>query len=149
MEEIKEFELAQVKAVRFKGWIGSLPESVFVNFDKVKKLAMGQWADRGIDAVLTGIESKQVGWVRVRLQGKQLIADGLLDYASPERLLLENGELGLDYEIILGGPNDTSLPLNDDGKVEPDTVSIHGLKLSRQQPGSTYALKQTEMSWEF
>jgi hypothetical protein len=147
MEETREFEFAQVQAVRFKGKVGVLVDTDLVSFAQVKQLAMGQYALDGVDAVLAGLETNQVGWVRIRLRGRELFAEGLLDYASPERLHLENGELGLAYSLRLGGLYDEEVPLDADGKAAPSTLTIGDIRLSRAAP--EFRLQPTEMSWEF
>lgn len=143
MEETREFELAQVKAVRFKGTLATLTDTDLVSFKNVKKLVCNDFV-----SMLKGTETKYIGYVSVRIvpMTKEIKVAGLLDYASPERLLLENGELSLDFELALGDQNDFEVKLDDDGKAAPETLTIRALKLVQRTPGN---LQLKEMSWEF
>ncbi len=143
MEETREFDLAEVMAVRFKGVVGQLVDTDLVSFKAVKKIVCNDFV-----SILKGVESKSIGFARIYLTPVDLKirVEGLMDYQSPERLFLENGELSLEYELAIGGPNDNEVKIDDDGKAAPEVLTVRALKLKQCAVGN---LQHKKMSWEF
>ena len=143
--------MRDARAVRFEGQVLRLryDNSEWVSWANVKRL------DGPSPLALAGIEAKgYVGMVKLSMEedatgGVIISAQGLLDYQSAERLLLEVGELGVSVEVRLGEQNALSVPLSSDGTAWPRALTICRADLVRVAPGSPNALKLAPMSWLF
>lgn len=151
IEVVKEFSIEHTRAMRFEGLVLQLgPDtSPYVSWVGVKRL------DGPSPLALVGVESKAyVGMVKLGVEedgkgGLAIRAQGLLDYDTAERMLLETGELGLEVEVRLGSRYDQLVPLNADGVAMPEAITVLRAYLCRRAANATQTLVPAPMSWSF
>lgn len=133
-----------------------------VRFQAVYRPVLGDYLDLGGASqegetvfALKSVESGAVvgmACVTFNVTDKTFVVKGLLDKASPDRLLLENGELSLKAYLGFRDLGEASVHLDEAGPVRellmPSTVTVLAVSLV---PGdsATTEMKIVPMSWDF
>jgi hypothetical protein len=153
LEEVKEFDFAGVKAIRFSAICVELISDDPLNSHGLLSFSRVSQIDGAGPMSLNGLEkTTPIGMARFCFKSTEnsviVTAAGLIDYDCPERLLVENQELGIQLDIGVGMYGDSSVDVRN-GVVSPSSLTIRSAKLVRLPFGCERSMVLVPMSWEF
>jgi len=148
----REFELGEVRAIRFEGLAAELKPEAMIRFADVTRL------EGPTPLALNSVDGKAlVGMVKLAItyadsRGIAIGAQGLLDYSCQERLLLETGQLALQLDVRIA-----PLDLKDEklvlpvfsGYAYPTALYVVDVRLQHVPANHPRALVPAVMSWLF
>lgn len=151
-EQVKEFKLEATKVFRARGVVKVLRDTEFINWMNLRVV------EEPI-VLMAGVDCKCVGAARLYLRHNgnhndgtgsvEIVADVMVDYATAERLLAENGELGLSIDVGLTNPNrlNTFGNMVFSGRYHPEMITVSRATLFHAPPGSEGLLTAEPFDW--